>query len=108
MRPFFVGISRQNTGDFPAIPRTPLSERQDLTVSRLEHRGAFLHAGAAGRHLREGGPPMHHRILTALRSPRHDPPPPLDEVAVNAACRHAGPRWRNCLLTPVAILRWFV
>ena len=32
----------------------------------------------------------------------------LDEAAVHDACRRAGHRWRDCLLTPVAILRWFV
>ena len=51
---------------------------------------------------------MHHRILAALRSVRQDPAAHLDEAAVHDACRRAGHRWRDCLLTPVAILRWFV
>ena len=51
---------------------------------------------------------MHHRILAALRSLRQDLAAHLDEAAVHDACRQAGHRWRDCLLTPVAILRWFV
>ena len=51
---------------------------------------------------------MHHRILAALRRLRQDLATRLDEAAVHDACRHAGHRWRDCLLTPVAILRWFV
>ena len=51
---------------------------------------------------------MHHRILAALRSLRQDLATHLDEAAVHDACRRAGHRWRDCLLTPVAILRWFV
>ena len=51
---------------------------------------------------------MHHRTLAALRSLRQDLATRLDEAAVHDACRRAGHRWRDCLLTPVAILRWFV
>jgi hypothetical protein len=51
---------------------------------------------------------MHHRILAALRALRQDVPMHLDEPAVHDACRLAGHTWRDCLLTPVAILRWFV
>jgi hypothetical protein len=51
---------------------------------------------------------MHHRILAALRSLRQDLASRLDEAAVHDACRRAGHPWRDCLLTPVAILRWFV
>src|SRR5262245_20936388 len=51
---------------------------------------------------------MHHRILAALRSLRQDLATRLDEAAVHDACRRAGHRWRDRLLTPVAILRWFV
>jgi len=51
---------------------------------------------------------MHHRILAALRSLRQDLAARLDEAAVHDACRLAGHTWRDCLLTPVAILRWFV
>src|SRR4051795_10271065 len=51
---------------------------------------------------------MHHRILAALRSLRQDLATRLDEAPVHDACRRVGHRWRDCLLTPVAILRWFV
>ena len=51
---------------------------------------------------------MHHRIDSALRRLRQDLDACLDEDAVHDACRGAGHRWRDCLLTPVAILRWFV
>jgi hypothetical protein len=51
---------------------------------------------------------MHHRILAALRLLGQDLATRLDEAAVHDACRRAGHRWRDCLLTPVAILRWFV
>jgi hypothetical protein len=51
---------------------------------------------------------MHHRIDSALRRLRQDLDARLDEAAVHDACRGAGHRWRDCLLTPVAILRWFV
>lgn len=51
---------------------------------------------------------MQHRILAAPRTLRRDPATRLDEAAVHDACRRAGHRWRDRLLTPVAILRWFV
>ncbi len=51
---------------------------------------------------------MHHRIFSALRALRQDLAAHLDEAAVHDACRGAGHRWRDCLLTPAAILRWFV
>ena len=51
---------------------------------------------------------MHQRIDSALRRLRQDLDACLDEAAVHDACRGAGHRWRDCLLTPVAILRWFV
>jgi hypothetical protein len=51
---------------------------------------------------------MHHRIATALHQLRQDLDACLDEAAVHDACRRVGHRWRDCLLTPVAILRWFV
>jgi hypothetical protein len=51
---------------------------------------------------------MHHRIDSALRRLRQDLDACLDEAAVHDACRRAGHTWRDCLLTPVAILRWFV
>lgn len=51
---------------------------------------------------------MHHRIIAALRALRQDLAAHLDEDAVHDACRRAGHRWRDRLLPPVAILRWFV
>jgi hypothetical protein len=51
---------------------------------------------------------MHRRILAALRSLRQDLATRLDEAAVHDACRRAGHRWRDCLLTPAAILHWFI
>src|SRR5690242_9405579 len=51
---------------------------------------------------------MHHRTDSALRRLRQDLDACLDEAAVHDACRQAEHRWRDCLLTPVAILRWFV
>src|SRR4051812_40411005 len=51
---------------------------------------------------------MRHRILVALRALRQDLATHLDEDAVHDACRGAGHRWRDRVLTPVAILRWFV
>jgi hypothetical protein len=32
----------------------------------------------------------------------------LDARSIDAACRQANHRWRQCRLTPVAILHWFV
>src|SRR5262249_13741698 len=52
--------------------------------------------------------PQHHRTLTALRSLRQDLARRLDRDAVRAACRQAGNTWRDCSLTPGAILHWFI
>ena len=51
---------------------------------------------------------MHQRIDTALRALRQDLPFRLDESTINAACREVGHTWRDRLLTPVAIVRWFI
>ena len=51
---------------------------------------------------------MHHRTDSALRRLRQDVDTCLDEATVHDACRQAEHRWRDCLLTPVAVLRWFV
>src|SRR3954447_288795 len=48
---------------------------------------------------------MHHRADSALRRLRQDLDTCLDEAQVHDACRRAGHRWRDCLLTPAAILR---
>jgi hypothetical protein len=51
---------------------------------------------------------MRHRIRNTLRQLRQDLAQHLDERAVHHACRQAGHTWRPCLLTPVAILHWFL
>jgi hypothetical protein len=51
---------------------------------------------------------MHHRILDNLRQLRSDLPDRLGDEVVSDACQDAGHTWRHCLLTPAAILRWFV
>jgi hypothetical protein len=51
---------------------------------------------------------MYHRITTALRNLRQDLASRLEENTINDACGQAGHTWRPCLLTPAAILRWFV
>src|SRR4051794_1920076 len=51
---------------------------------------------------------MDHQVSSALRQVRQDLDAHLNESAVHDACRRAGHRWRDCLLTPVAILRWFL
>src|SRR4051794_40321176 len=55
-----------------------------------------------------GGPRMHRPIHNALRALRQDLPSHLDESTINAACHQVGHTWRDCLLTPVAILHWFL
>jgi Transposase DDE domain len=52
--------------------------------------------------------PGHHRIRTALRSLRQDLDRRLDRDAIGAACRQAGHTWRDCTLTPVAVIHWFL
>ena len=51
---------------------------------------------------------MHQRIDNSLRALRQDLPSRLDESTINAACRKVGHTWRDCLLTPVAIVHWFI
>jgi hypothetical protein len=51
---------------------------------------------------------MHQRIDNALRALRQDLPSHLDESTIHAACRMVGHTWRECLLTPVAIIHWFI
>ena len=51
---------------------------------------------------------MHHRIDTTLRALRQDLDLHLDERAVENACRRAGHRGRVCLLTPFALIHWFL
>ena len=51
---------------------------------------------------------MHQRIVTTVRQLRQDLARHLDEKAVHEACRQAGHCWRTRLLTPVAIIHWFI
>ena len=50
---------------------------------------------------------QYHRILTAPCSVRQDLDRRLDRGTIGAACRDAGHSWRDCLLTPVAVIHWF-
>jgi hypothetical protein len=51
---------------------------------------------------------MHQRIVTTVRQLRQDLARHLDAKAIHNACRQGGHRWRDCLLTPAAIIHWFV
>src|SRR6476660_6457588 len=51
---------------------------------------------------------MHQRIVTTLRQLRQDLAHRLDEKVIHDVCRQAGYRWRDCLLTPAAIIHWFI
>ncbi len=56
-----------------------------------------------------GGPAMHHRISTLLRALRQDLAARLGDDVIRAACRAAGHTWcDSCLLTPAAIIHWFL
>jgi hypothetical protein len=52
---------------------------------------------------------MHHRISTLLRALRQDLAARLGDDVIAAACRAAGHTWcDSCLLTPAAIIHWFL
>lgn len=51
---------------------------------------------------------MHHQMDTILRTLRQDVARRLDPESIRSACRDAGHCWRRCLLSPAAILHWFV
>jgi hypothetical protein len=51
---------------------------------------------------------MHRRIDTALRRLRQDLSRHLDESAINGVCKRLGHLWRQCHLTPFAIIHWFL
>ena len=52
---------------------------------------------------------MHHRISTLLRALRQDLAARLGDDVIRAACRAAGHIWcDSCLLTPAAIIHWFL
>src|SRR5262245_27698600 len=56
-----------------------------------------------------GGTAMHHRISTLLRALRQDLAAKLGDDVILAACRAAGHTWcDSCLLTPAAIIHWFL
>ncbi len=51
---------------------------------------------------------MHQRIVNTVHQLRQDLARHLDEKAVHEACRQAGYRWRRRLLSPAAIIHWFI
>lgn len=51
---------------------------------------------------------MHQRIVTTVGQLRQDLASHLDDKAIHDACRQAGHRWRDCILTPAAIVHWFI
>jgi hypothetical protein len=52
---------------------------------------------------------MHRRISTTLAALRHDLAVRLGDDIILAACRSAGHTWcDSCLLTPAAIIHWFL
>ena len=51
---------------------------------------------------------MHQRIVTTVGQLRQDLAHHLDKKAIHDACRRAGHRWRDCVLTPAAIIHWFI
>jgi hypothetical protein len=56
-----------------------------------------------------GGPAMHQRISSILHALRQDLGVQLGQDVILAACRSAGHTWcATCLLTPAAIIHWFL
>jgi len=51
---------------------------------------------------------MHQRIVTTVGQLRQDLAHHLDKKAIHDACRQAGHHWRDCVLTPAAIIHWFI
>jgi hypothetical protein len=51
---------------------------------------------------------MHRRIDVALRQIRQDVDLHLNKSVITEACKRAGHVWRECLLTPFAIVHWFL
>src|SRR5262245_57493355 len=71
--------------------------------------GASGHHGIFPRHHGTGGPAMHRRISTTLSALRQDLAARLGDDVILAACRAAGHTWcDSCLLTPAAIIHWFL
>src|SRR5271157_2830888 len=60
-------------------------------------------------HLGTGGSAMHRRISTTLNTLRQDLTAKLGCDFIHHACRQAGHSWcDSCLLTPAAIIHWFL
>src|SRR5262249_17820751 len=71
--------------------------------------GACLHHGIFPQHHGTGGPAMHRRIFTTLHALRQGLAARLRHDVIPAACQAAGPTWcDSCLLTPAAIIHWFL
>src|SRR5262245_21903824 len=71
--------------------------------------GASVHHGFFPNPHGPGGPAMHHRISTILHALRQDLAAQFGDDVILAACRAAGPtRSASCLLTPAAIIHWFL
>jgi Transposase DDE domain len=51
---------------------------------------------------------MHRRIDTTLHRLRQDLTDHLDEAAIHDVCERSGHIWRDCLLTPFAIVHWLL
>lgn len=51
---------------------------------------------------------MHRRIDTTLRQLQQDLTRHLDERSIHAVCAEVGHVWRKCILTPFAIIHWFL
>jgi hypothetical protein len=51
---------------------------------------------------------MHRRIDTTLRHLRQDLTRHLDPAAIHEVCTDVGHVWRDCVLTPFAIVHWFL
>lgn len=49
-----------------------------------------------------------HKLYTVLRTIRQDLADVLKAQAIIEACRHSGHRWRDRVLTPVAVIHWFL
>src|SRR6516165_7251620 len=71
--------------------------------------GASVHQGISLTHHGTGRPAMHHRISSILSALRQDLAARLGDDVILAACRAAGHTWcDSCLLTPAAIIHWFL
>ena len=70
---------------------------------------ASVHHGIFPRHHGTGGPAMHHRISNTLHALRQDLAARLGDDVIRAACRTPDtPGATPFLLTPAAIIHWFL